>query len=296
MSTEPNAPTSDDDATRQDDAGDEPAKVITAEELAARELAAEQAHAKRLEENLALLRDILDFHGKNLLTLSFTGNPRENAILERLGMAPRHSPDPRVVQKRRTRMYDRVNAARLLLDNVIHAIRTNDHGAWLKVELAFSDFAKQVFEQPQKKIAILTILDIIWEARQELSLRRGFGHLAPGWRDLDTKGSRKKKIPTPTDPESLEHVRTIAAQLRNDLISVDRRFARIEIDRVVELLQENITLERVTGYLVQESSALGYNIKTSKQRDKLIGNFEDWDRERKTEARERYNKHRQKDT
>ena len=160
-----------------------------------------------------------------------------------------------------------------------------------------------LFNGVEKKTSVFAVLDVIWEARQELSRIRGFIHLAPGWRDHDTKGGRKKKIRTPTDQESLQRVRTIAAQLRDDLVSIDRRFAQIEVERVAELLQENTTLERVAGYLVQESSALGYKITTAKARDKLIGNFEDWDRERKTEAheaneeaRERIKKRRQKDT
>lgn len=185
------APPSDDDATRQEP--DEPAKVITAEELAANELAAEHAHAKRIEEDLALLRDILDFHGKYLIIHSFVGTEREAAILARLGMTPRDSEDPRVRTKRRMRMYKRVNAARTILSNVLHALRTNDHRAWLHIELTYSGFAKQFFEGPEKKITIGTILEVIWEARQELSLIHGFGHLAPGWRDFDTKGKRKRK-------------------------------------------------------------------------------------------------------
>ena len=264
MSTEPDAPLSDDDATREEQDND-----------ATPDDDAERARAKRIDADLALLRDILDFHGKYAMTYSFVGTEREAAILARLGMTPRHSPDPVIRQKRRNRMYYRVNAAQVLLHNVLHAIRTNDHGAWLTVELAFSDYAMQRSKGIEKKIIIGAILEIIGDARQELSRIPGFDHLAPGWRDYDIKGSKKPKRPTPTDPESLEHVRTIAAQLRDDLISIDRCFAHIEIDRVAELLQENTTLERVAGYLVHESNAMGYEGQTPEQ---LIKNFEEVNR------------------
>ena len=72
-----------------------------------------------------------------------TQREKSRTTTPRRMMTPRHSPDPVIRQKRRNRMYYRVNAAQVLLHNVLHAIRTNDHGAWLTVELAFSDYAMQ---------------------------------------------------------------------------------------------------------------------------------------------------------
>ena len=96
MSTEPDAPPSDDDATREEQDND-----------ATPDDDAERARAKRIDADLALLRDILDFHGKYLITHSFAGTEREAAILARLGMTPRDSKDPQVRQKRRMRMYQK---------------------------------------------------------------------------------------------------------------------------------------------------------------------------------------------
>lgn len=241
--------------------------------------AADRAHAERIEADLALLRDILDYHGRHLITWSYTPTQRESEALARLGMTPRPSNDPVVRQRRRMQALRHIECARTILSTLLLAIRENRHGTWLQLELAQKSLVKSLFSGTDKKLAVLAVLDILRDARQELSKIRGFGHLAPGWRDFDTKGGRKKsKAPrqgAPMDMETADRVRTIAADLISDLASIDDRFSNVEVDRMVELLQIDNTLERFAGYLVSECGALGYPVTTTKEREKLIKNFEE---------------------
>ncbi|MRG98552.1 hypothetical protein [Polyangium spumosum] len=225
------------------------------------------------KESLRVLREVLTFFGPYAIRYSSLGpSPEELESFARIGMPLRPSKDPVIRIQRYHRAIQRIILAQAILSKLLDAIQTNSHDAWLRLELAQKLF-ERANEPPQKDLFIWAILDAIGEARQELSHLPGFGHLAPGWAQFDVDGGRKKKIDPgrgkPLDPAIVEASNTIAANLKQDLVSIDARFGSIDDSAIRNRLEERIAVERVAAHLILECKALGYEIETENAFDSV---------------------------
>ncbi|MDI1484494.1 hypothetical protein [Polyangium sp. y55x31] len=242
------------------------------------------------------MREVLAFFGPNLIRFSYTPTAGEIEALERLRMTPKTTKDPQIRHRRHIRTIQRIVWAQAILSCLLVAIRENSHAAWLRLEVAAKSLGWSG-DPPQKDLFVYAVVEAIGEARQELSRIRGFGHLAPGWRDHDTKGGKKKdpRRGKPLDSTTVDTVRIIAASLKEDLESIDERFRRVDTDRVIALLTANTTIENVAGHMIADCGALGYKVTTPKERQKLIANISEThgkrERERKASVERMHAEH-----